>query len=98
VTYVEALHIAPAGHQAIEEAKRTGWWYSAYHSPNAATVPADFEAALSASPPVNAFFKNLDRTNRYAILFRMQTGKKPGTRERNIQKFIAMLDRAEKIH
>jgi Bacteriocin-protection, YdeI or OmpD-Associated len=35
---------------------------------------------------------------RYAILFRIQTGKKSETRARNIQKSIPMLERGEKIH
>jgi len=51
-----------------------------------------------ASPRANAFFENLDRANRYAILFRIQTAKKRETRKRNIQKFIVMLERHEKIH
>jgi uncharacterized protein YdeI (YjbR/CyaY-like superfamily) len=88
----------PAGHEAIKQARGNGRWESAYDSPSAASVPADFQAALDASPRANAFFENLDRANRYAILFRIQTAKKPDTRERNIHKFITMLERGEKIH
>jgi uncharacterized protein YdeI (YjbR/CyaY-like superfamily) len=88
----------PAGYEAIAQAKSNGRWDSAYDSPSRATVPDDFQAALDASPQANAFFMNLDRANRYAILFRIQTGKKPETRTRNIQKFIGMLERGEKIH
>ena len=95
---IESGRMMPPGHHAIERAKSTGRWDSAYDSPRAATVPADFQAALNASPRANAFFKDLDRANRYAILFRIQTAKRPETRERNIQKFIAMLERGEKIH
>jgi uncharacterized protein YdeI (YjbR/CyaY-like superfamily) len=82
---IESGRMMPPGHRAIEQAKSTGRWDSAYDSPRGATVPADFQAALDASPRANAFFKNLDRANRYAILFRIQTGKRPETRERNIQ-------------
>jgi len=88
----------PAGHQAIDQAKSNGRWESAYDSPSGATVPDDFERALKASPKAKSFFETLDRANRYAILFRIQTGKKPETRARNIQKFIDMLERGEKIH
>jgi uncharacterized protein YdeI (YjbR/CyaY-like superfamily) len=95
---IESGRMMPPGHQAIEQAKSAGRWDSAYDSPRGATVPADFQAALDSSPRANSFFKNLDRANRYAILFRIQTGKRPETRERNIQKFIAMLERGEKIH
>jgi uncharacterized protein YdeI (YjbR/CyaY-like superfamily) len=95
---IEGGRMTPAGHNAIEQAKSNGRWESAYDSPSRATVPEDFQAALNANPRANAFFKNLDRANRYAILFRIQTGKKPETRTRNIQKFITMLERGEKIH
>jgi uncharacterized protein YdeI (YjbR/CyaY-like superfamily) len=87
-----------AGQQAIAEAKSNGRWESAYDSPSRAAVPDDFQAALKSSPRANSFFETLDRANRYAILFRIQTAKKPETRARNIQKFIAMLERGEKIH
>jgi uncharacterized protein YdeI (YjbR/CyaY-like superfamily) len=87
-----------AGQQAIAEAKSNGRWESAYDSPSRAAVPDDFQAALKSSPTANSFFETLDRANRYAILFRIQTAKKPETRARNIQKFIAMLERGEKIH
>jgi uncharacterized protein YdeI (YjbR/CyaY-like superfamily) len=88
----------PAGHRAIDQAKSNGRWESAYDSPRGATVPDDFQAALEASPKAKLFFDTLDRANRYAILFRIQAGKKPETRIRNIQKFIAMLEQGEKIH
>jgi uncharacterized protein YdeI (YjbR/CyaY-like superfamily) len=95
---IEAGRMASAGHEAIEQAKSNGRWDSAYDSPNRATVPADFQVELDANPRANAFFQNLDRANHYAVLFRIQTGKKPETRARNVQKFITMLERNEKIH
>jgi uncharacterized protein YdeI (YjbR/CyaY-like superfamily) len=95
---IKSGRMTPAGHQAIEQAKRNRRWDSAYDSPRGATVPDDFRAALKASPKANSFFETLDRANRYAILFRIQTGKKPETSTRNIQKFISMLEREEKIH
>ena len=95
---IESGKMMPAGQEAIEQARSNGRWESAYDSPSGASVPDDFQAALDASPRADAFFENLDRANRYAILFRIQTGKKPETRDRNIRKFIAMLERGEKIH
>ena len=95
---IRSGRMTPAGHQAIAQAKSNGRWDSAYDSPGRAIVPDDFQTALDANPRANALFKNLDRANRYAILFRIQTAKKPETRARNVQKFIAMLERGEKIH
>jgi uncharacterized protein YdeI (YjbR/CyaY-like superfamily) len=59
---------------------------------------SDFQAALDANPRATAFFKTLDRANRYAILWRIQTVKKAETRSRKIEQFIAMLEREQKIH
>ena len=36
-------------------------------------------------------------SNRYAILFRIQTAKKPETREKRIREFIQRLEKEEKI-
>lgn len=95
---IKAGRMAGAGLQAVEQAQKNNRWKSAYDSPRSASVPDDFQAALKANPKATGFFETLERRNRYAILFRVQTAKKPETRVRNIQKFIAMLERGEKIH
>jgi uncharacterized protein YdeI (YjbR/CyaY-like superfamily) len=87
-----------AGLEAIEQAKQNGQWEAAYDSPKGATVPGDFQAALDASLRAKAFFESLDRGNRYALLWRIQTAKKAETRARKIEQFIGMLERKEKIH
>jgi uncharacterized protein YdeI (YjbR/CyaY-like superfamily) len=87
-----------AGMEAIENARKNGRWEAAYDSPSGATVPSDFQAALDANPRAAAFFETLDRANRYAVLWRIQTVKKAETRARKIAQFIAMLEREEKIH
>lgn len=61
-------------------------------------MPSDFQAALDANPPAKTFFETLDRANRYAVLWRIQTVKRAETRARKIEQFIAMLRRREKIH
>lgn len=54
--------------------------------------------ALKANPGATAFFETLDRGNRYAMLFRIQTAKKAETRARKIREFVEMLERKETIH
>jgi uncharacterized protein YdeI (YjbR/CyaY-like superfamily) len=95
---IAAGEMKAAGLEAIRNAKRNGRWEAAYDSPSGAAVPADFQAALDASQRAAAFFKTLDRANRYAILWRIQTVKKAETRARKIRQFIEMLEREEKIH
>lgn len=68
--------IKPAGLAAVERAKEDRLWDAAYDSPSGATVPSDLQAALNKNARAKAFFSELDRLNRYAILHRIQTAKK----------------------
>ena len=70
----------PAGMATVERAKQDGRWDAAYDSHSTATVPSDFQAALDGNAEAGAFFAGLNSTNRYAILFRIQTAKKAETR------------------
>ena len=87
-----------AGMKAIEGAKENGRWQSAYDSATRADVPPDLQAALEANGRAKAFFETIDRQNRYAILWRIQTVKKAETRARKIRQYVEMLARHEKIH
>lgn len=84
-----------AGIAAVDAAKRDGRWEAAYDSPSQASVPDDFQAALDNNPTASAFFATLNKRNRYAILWRIQTAKKAETCAKRIQQFIAMLERHE---
>ena len=55
-------------------------------------------SASSTPTRPRAFFADLDRANRYAILYRVDEAKRPETRARRIAQFVAMLARGEKIH
>ncbi len=88
----------PAGLAAIEAAKADGRWEAAYDPPSTATVPDDLAAALAADPEAAAFFETLNKTNRFAILYRTQDAKKPETRAARIAKFVDMCHRHETIH
>ena len=61
-------------------------------------MPGDLQQALDAHPTAKAFFEALDGTNRYAILYRIQTVKRAETRARKIEQFVAMLANGERIH
>ena len=87
-----------AGREAVESAKQDGRWEAAYDSPSNATVPDDFQAELDKNAEAKAFFATLNSTNRYAILFRIQTAKKAETRARRIEQFISMLEKKEKLY
>lgn len=88
----------PPGLAEIERAKKDGRWERAYDSPKTMQVPDDLTAALAKNKKAAAFFATLNSANRYAILHRVQTAKKPETRARRIATFVAMLARGEKLH
>ncbi len=88
----------PPGLAEVARAKRDGRWERAYDGARAATVPPDLAAALTRNARAHAFFEKLDGANRYAILYRVQTAKKPETRAARITRFVAMCARGETIH
>jgi uncharacterized protein YdeI (YjbR/CyaY-like superfamily) len=90
--------MAAPGLAEVERAKADGRWEAAYDSPRTTAIPEDFAKALTAKPRAAAFFDTLNAANRYAILWRLQTAKRPETRAKRIEQFVAMLGRGEKFH
>lgn len=88
----------PAGFAEIERAKADGRWAAAYAGQASAAVPDDLAAALGADAAAAEMFTRLSGTNRYAVLFRIETAKRPETRARRIEQLVAMLARGETIH
>jgi uncharacterized protein YdeI (YjbR/CyaY-like superfamily) len=95
---IAAGRMRPAGMRQIEQAQADGRWDAAYASQRAIEVPADLEQALAAQPAARAFFLTLDSANRYAVLYRVETAKRPQTRAARITRLVAMLARGEKLH
>jgi uncharacterized protein YdeI (YjbR/CyaY-like superfamily) len=99
---VEALiatgAMRPAGMEEVEAAKADGRWEAAYEGARTAKVPDDLQRELDGNRAAGEFFATLDSSNRYAIVYRLDEAKKPETRERRLLKFVAMLERGEKIH
>jgi uncharacterized protein YdeI (YjbR/CyaY-like superfamily) len=95
---IKAGRMQPAGLAEVERAKADGRWAAAYDSATTAKVPDDLAKALAKSAKAKKFFESLSSANRYSILYRLQSAKKPETRARRLEKFIDMLNRGEKIH
>ncbi|MFE0406864.1 YdeI family protein [Streptomyces nigra] len=95
---IEQGRMRPPGQAEIDRAKADGRWDAAYDSPRTATVPDDLAAALAAEPAAAEFFETLNRTNRFAIIYRVQDAKRPETRARRIEKYVTMLAKGEKPH
>jgi uncharacterized protein YdeI (YjbR/CyaY-like superfamily) len=90
------MHVA--GLAAADQAKADGRWDRAYAGAATIEVPSDLAAALKADPAAKAMFDGLNSANRYAVLYRVTTPKRPETRRRRIEQFVAMLARGETIH
>ncbi|MBI4950917.1 MAG: YdeI/OmpD-associated family protein [Myxococcales bacterium] len=95
---IAAGKMKPSGQAEVERAKADGRWERAYDGARTATVPDDLAAALTRRPKARAFFAALDAANRYAILHRVMTAKKPETRAERIEKLVAMCARGERLH
>ena len=61
-------------------------------------VLEDLQAELDARPQAAAFFATLSSQNRYSILYRLHDAKRPETRARRLEKFVAMLEVKETIY
>jgi uncharacterized protein YdeI (YjbR/CyaY-like superfamily) len=87
-----------AGLSQIKQAKADGRWDGAYEPQGSASVPEDLLRALAKNSKARDSFAALDSRNRYAILYRIQDAKKPETRARRIETYVAMLSEGKKLH
>jgi uncharacterized protein YdeI (YjbR/CyaY-like superfamily) len=96
---IAAGKMKPAGLAEVERAKADGRWDAAYESAANMPVPDDFLSALEKKPKALKFFEEeLNKTNRYAILYQINDAKKPETRARRIAKFVEMMQKGEKLY
>ncbi|WP_242107321.1 YdeI/OmpD-associated family protein [Luteimonas aquatica] len=95
---IAAGRMQAGGWREIEAAKADGRWQAAYEGSATMQVPAELAAALAGNRKAKAFFEALDRTNRYAVCWRVHTARKPETRAARVERLVAMLARGEKLH
>lgn len=95
---MKANRMKPAGLKEVEAAKKDGRWKKAYHSQSTATYPEDFLREVNKSKKAKAFLETLNSANRYAIIYRLHSAKKPETREKRLRLFVEMLAKGQKLH
>lgn len=88
---VAAGRMQPAGQAEIDAAKADGRWERAYAGSSMIQVPEDFGAALARNKKAAKFFDALNKTQRYSFLWRIETTKRPETRQRKIVQFVELL-------
>lgn len=102
VEHVARLIVAgkmqPSGLAQIQAAKADGRFDQAYDSPSAMQIPADFLEELNKNANAKTFFQTLNKTNLYAIAWRLQTAKREETRQKRIKEIIEKLSKQELFH
>lgn len=88
----------PAGLKEVERAKADGRWAAAYDAPSEMIIPEEFLAELKKHPVAEKFFASLNRTNTYAIAWRLQTAKTEETRKKRQDKIIDLLNAEQELH
>lgn len=94
----DEARMKPAGIKQVAAAKADGRWDAAYAGQRDMEMPADLMTAITASPEAAAFFNHLNRQNRFALYYRVTSAKKPDTRQRRIEQFVAMLEAGETLY
>jgi uncharacterized protein YdeI (YjbR/CyaY-like superfamily) len=88
----------PSGIKEFEAAKTDGRLDRSYDSPSNMIIPADLIDELSKDSKTAEFFNKLSKANKYAITWRLQTAKRPETREKRMKSIIEMLSQGKKFH
>lgn len=94
----EAGRMKPRGLEEVEAAKADDRWKNAYDPGSTMEMPKDFLTRLACNKTAEAFFRTLNKSNTYAIAWRLTTAKRPETREKRMNEILAMLGRKEKLH
>ncbi|WDR01913.1 YdeI/OmpD-associated family protein [Devosia algicola] len=94
----EAGRMRGEGQAHVDAAKKDGRWAAAYASPANTKIPQDLLDSIAADKAAQALFEQLDKTNRYALAFRLGNLKTAAGRARKIQGFVDMLAKGETIY
>ncbi len=86
------------GFAEIEKAKADGRWARAYDSHTTMQDAEDLMQALAKDKKATMFYQSLNKTNKFAINFRLQTAKKPETRAKRLLDILTMLKEERKFH
>ena len=95
---IEAGKMSPSGLREVEAAKADGRWDGAYDSPSKMSVPKDFLMELAKNKKAKTFYEALNKANTYAITWRLQTARKPETRQKRMVAILEMLAKGQKFH
>ena len=87
---IEDGRMRPGGLAAVESAKADGRWDRAYAGPATIIVPEDLTSALADVPAAKAFWESLNKSERYAALWKIETASDTA-RSKRIEALVQML-------
>lgn len=87
-----------SGLEKVEAAKADGRWANAYGGSKDLVIPEDFLKEVKKDEKSYEFFQTLNKTNLFAIYFRLKTAVKPETRERRMKVILEMMKKGEKLN
>jgi uncharacterized protein YdeI (YjbR/CyaY-like superfamily) len=82
----------PSGLAEVQAAKTDGRWGAGYQSQRKTTVPGDLADALTASPKAAYGFSALSKTERYAMILKLDTARTATVRAVQLRRVIIALD------
>lgn len=86
------------GFAEIEKAKADGRWARAYDSHTTMQDDEELLNELNKDPEAKAFYDALNKSNKFAINFRLQTAKKAETKIKRMNDIIQMMKEKKKFH
>jgi len=95
---IAAGRMRAPGQRQVDQARADGRWDAAYAGQRTSTVPDDLRTALDANPAAAEFFATISSVNRYAIIYRIGSVKRPETSARKIAQYVQMLGEHKTIH
>lgn len=97
-TLIQEGKMMPRGFVEFEKAKNDGRLDKAYDSHTTMQDAEDLLNELKKDKEANAFYESLNKSNKFAINFRLQTAKKPETRTKRMNEILKMLKAKKKFH
>lgn len=87
-----------SGLAQVEKAKADGRWDKAYEPPSKMEVPADFIKLIKKDKTAYAFYQTLNKTNTYAIAFKLTTVVDAEKRKQKMNQLFEMLKNKKTIY
>ena len=90
--------MTPSGLATVLSAKKDGRWERAYAPARSMEIPTDFINEIKKYPKAYGVFQTLNKTNLYAISYKLATAAKTQTKIKRTKDIIDRLSRGELIH